>query len=192
VTGRGAEGAEPKATPQIVSTASDVESLTPVPVEPAAANVAGRAMTPVSWAQAVAVAERALTDAEAKRSALAEREVIEILAERDDAEEWADRLARAIAAATGVDIGEHSNLNNPWGRALEAVGRFGPCHEHAVTAEAVEALLAFWRYWHHECGHYDVPGDGHGLVTGIDAKDSLALDRLGEAVEAALGEAGHG
>jgi hypothetical protein len=61
-----------------------------------------------------------------------------------------------------------------------------------VSAEAVEALLAFWSYWHHECGHFDVPGEGHGLVTGIDAKDSLALDRLGTAVEAALGEADRG
>ena len=43
-----------------------------------------------------------------------------LIAERDTAQEWADELADLIAAITGVDIGEHSNLNNPGERAAEA------------------------------------------------------------------------
>ncbi|MBH9455418.1 hypothetical protein I5L34_02660 [Pseudomonas aeruginosa] len=38
--------------------------------------------------------------------------------ERDNAEHWADQLAKAIAERFGVDIGEHSNLNCPWNEAL--------------------------------------------------------------------------
>ena len=43
-----------------------------------------------------------------------ERELCE---ERDHAEEWADRLALAIAVHLDEDPGEHSNLNNPWANA---------------------------------------------------------------------------
>ncbi|MHC9118281.1 hypothetical protein ACYTSF_28755 [Pseudomonas aeruginosa] len=38
--------------------------------------------------------------------------------QRDNAEHWADQLAKAIAERFGVDIGEHSNLNCPWNEAL--------------------------------------------------------------------------
>lgn len=43
---------------------------------------------------------------------------IETIKQRDHAEHWADELAKAIAEQLGVDIGEHSNLNNPWNEAL--------------------------------------------------------------------------
>lgn len=43
------------------------------------------------------------------------------LRERDDYHDWADRLAGAIAAHLGVEIGDHSNLNNPWQQAIEAI-----------------------------------------------------------------------
>ncbi len=41
----------------------------------------------------------------------------QMLAERDDAQEWADELASRLAAIVGADIGDHSNLNNPWEEA---------------------------------------------------------------------------
>ena len=44
-----------------------------------------------------------------------------LLCERDDADGWAGRLADAIAAHMREDIGEHSNLNNPWANALELI-----------------------------------------------------------------------
>lgn len=43
------------------------------------------------------------------------------LEERDNAEDWAEQLANDISAVTGIDIGEHSNMNNPWANALEAL-----------------------------------------------------------------------
>lgn len=43
-----------------------------------------------------------------------------LISERDTAQEWADELAELIATITGVDIGEYTNLNNPWERAAEA------------------------------------------------------------------------
>lgn len=48
-------------------------------------------------------------------------EVQEAINQRDDAQDWADRLAEAIAAHFGEDIGEHSSLNNPWQNALESI-----------------------------------------------------------------------
>ncbi len=43
------------------------------------------------------------------------------LRERDGYQDWADKLAAAIAAHTGVDIGEHSSVNCPWLNALDAI-----------------------------------------------------------------------
>ena len=43
------------------------------------------------------------------------------LSDRDRYHDIADKLANAIAAHLGIDIGEHSNLNCPWLVALEAL-----------------------------------------------------------------------
>ncbi len=43
------------------------------------------------------------------------------LKERDNYCWWADQLADAIAKHFNAEIGEHSNVNNPWKRALEAI-----------------------------------------------------------------------
>lgn len=55
------------------------------------------------------------------RSDLAREEAAHALTieQRDNAEEWADRLA--YAAAPESEIGEHSNLNNPWANALKLI-----------------------------------------------------------------------
>lgn len=50
-----------------------------------------------------------------------ERAVLEEIDARDKAQEWADRLAYAIAAYFGVEVGEHSNAENPWLNALRLV-----------------------------------------------------------------------
>lgn len=42
------------------------------------------------------------------------------IADRDEAQEWADELSDLIATLTGAEIGEHSNLNNPWEQAAAA------------------------------------------------------------------------
>lgn len=58
----------------------------------------------------------------------------EEISTRDQYHEWADRLAAEIARYFGVDIGEHSNANNPWEQAYEAV----PAAPSAPSAPAVE------------------------------------------------------
>ncbi|MFU4471099.1 hypothetical protein ACM72L_28920 [Pseudomonas aeruginosa] len=58
----------------------------------------------------VAELERKLRDEENAHTTTIEQ--------RDNAEHWADQLAKAIAERFGVDIGEHSNLNCPWNEAL--------------------------------------------------------------------------
>lgn len=65
---------------------------------------------------------RLLADAERAEAALDEE-----IANRDNAQEWADRLAYAIAPVE--EIGEHTSHNNPWENAL------------AYTAPAPEAML---------------------------------------------------
>lgn len=42
-----------------------------------------------------------------------------IIAERDDNCDAADVLAHKLAQVLGVDIGEHSNLNDPWQNAID-------------------------------------------------------------------------
>jgi len=64
-----------------------------------------------------------------------EREMWELASERDDATEWADKLAHAIAERLGVDIGELSNASNPWQKALdycEMPAREIDPHEHMI------------------------------------------------------------
>lgn len=58
----------------------------------------------------------------ALRALLAEavRDQDQILNERDHAEGMADKLAAAVAALLGVEIGEHSSANCPWTEALKA------------------------------------------------------------------------
>lgn len=41
--------------------------------------------------------------------------------DRDAYHDWADKLAEAIAAYFGGDIGEHSNMNLPWSEALDLI-----------------------------------------------------------------------
>ena len=48
----------------------------------------------------------------------------ETLKDRDAYHQFADDLAAQIAAITGVDIGEHSSVNNPWQEAMFAADDF--------------------------------------------------------------------
>lgn len=67
---------------------------------------------------------RASRDVEAAnleaRLAEAERDMDQLIGERDHAQDMADKLADALATLLGVEIGEHSNMNCPWEQALEA------------------------------------------------------------------------
>jgi hypothetical protein len=48
-----------------------------------------------------------------------EADIIEnqLIDERDKAEYWADTLAEDIALMADMDVGEHSNINDPWSNA---------------------------------------------------------------------------
>lgn len=73
---------------------------------------------------------RSLTALTQDGGELEEKAFIQTLEERDNAEDWADRLANGIARHWDIDIGEHSNLNNPWLEAAE--------HIEAQTAQPTE------------------------------------------------------
>ncbi|MBN9133835.1 MAG: hypothetical protein J0H48_10785 [Nitrosospira multiformis] len=64
-----------------------------------------------------------------------EPEMWQLASERDDATEWANKLAHAIAERLGIDIGELSNASNPWQKALDycemPVQEIDP-HEHRI------------------------------------------------------------
>lgn len=63
-----------------------------------------------------------------KRKAELEQELLVVkkhlqdeLEQRDLYHEWADKLAYEIARYFQIDIGEHSNINNPWLEAFELI-----------------------------------------------------------------------
>ena len=50
-----------------------------------------------------------------------EQDVIEEIENRDNREDWIDKLSNEIARYFDVDIGEHSSANNPWLEVFEAI-----------------------------------------------------------------------
>lgn len=70
------------------------------------------------WSTRAVLAVLAAQDAEEERASL------QTIDERDKAQDMADRLAEAIAQITGVEMGEHSNVNDPWQNALQAATEY--------------------------------------------------------------------
>lgn len=71
---------------------------------------------------------------------------------RDEAQEVADDLTDGIAALLGVNFGEHSNMNDPWQNAVDALraeatiaGLRAERGAYADRTEALERLLACYR-----------------------------------------------
>ncbi len=62
-----------------------------------------------------------------------ERELGEVINERDHYQDMADKLADAIATHFGIEIGEHSNVNDPWRNALELL------ESSSIAAHATDA-----------------------------------------------------
>ncbi|KXD22392.1 hypothetical protein AW902_19560 [Pseudomonas aeruginosa] len=83
----------------------------------------------------VAELERKLRDEENAHTTTIEQ--------RDNAEHWADQLAKAIAERFGVDIGEHSNLNCPWNEALVWMQQPPAQAQHSVPEEFIGRLSEF-------------------------------------------------
>ncbi|MFU4909473.1 hypothetical protein ACM7ZU_18180 [Pseudomonas aeruginosa] len=83
----------------------------------------------------VAELERKLRDEENAHTTTIEQ--------RDNAEHWADQLAKAIAERFGVDIGEHSNLNCPWNEALVWMQQPPAQAQHSVPEGFIGRLSEF-------------------------------------------------
>lgn len=89
----------------------------------------GSAIRIAAFAAADTITDLLAHIAALKAQVAAEEKVVEqVIDERDQAQEWADKLAHAIG---GDAIGEHSNMNNPWQNALDI----------AEAAEAEAAAL---------------------------------------------------
>lgn len=56
-----------------------------------------------------------------RRTTSDESAILDLIGERDERELRLDDLATAIGEMVGVDMGEHSNDNDPWSNALQAV-----------------------------------------------------------------------
>ncbi|WP_312903574.1 hypothetical protein [Stutzerimonas nitrititolerans] len=78
------------------------------------------------WLQVATLAEPA--------PAQDDREIAELIDQRDNAEDWANKLSAAIASHTGAYIGEHSNMNCPWANALEAIENTRPAQTEQQPA----------------------------------------------------------
>lgn len=73
--------------------------------------------TPESRAEIIDKVRSWLHQHDEARDKQHEIELTQVIEERDTAEEWADKLAYA---KLGIEqVGEHSNMNNPWTEALE-------------------------------------------------------------------------
>lgn len=98
-----------------------------------------------------------------------ERSELELIDERDRAEEWANRLAYAIG---GEAIGEHSSANNPWQNALEEAGNLKAENERlrGVADELAKALHAVNNHLHTTFPPYPTGQSPHDKVRAALAK----------------------
>lgn len=92
--------------------------------------------------------------------------------QRDNAEYWADQLAKAIAERFGVDIGEHSNLNCPWNEALVWMQQPTAQAQHSVPGKYDDVLLPFLKSMEHELHANAGKGDRPGWLQ-MDRKAAL-------------------
>lgn len=69
-----------------------------------------------------------------------DKQLEEVMTERDEYHDVADKLADAIADHLLVEIGEHSSSNCPWMRALDAIQNAAPQASEAVRNEALYLL----------------------------------------------------
>lgn len=62
--------------------------------------------------------------------------ILQLIAERLDATMAADQLAAAVARLAGVDIGEHTDDNDPWRNALDAADRLNGRAQAAAVVQS--------------------------------------------------------
>ena len=93
-----------------------------------------------------------------------DKQLEEVMTERDEYHDMADKLANAIADHLLVEIGEHSSSNCPWMRALDAIQDAAPQASEAAHKEAAAMAGSF------------------GAPDMADALDPVAESRASEAV----------
>lgn len=119
-----------------------------------------------------------------------EKECGALIDERDQAVDWADKLAGAIGDYFGIDVGEHSNGNCPWQTAFEnmPIPRPARSDQEIVdeTNELASAIATAHNYEHEEgfkfylSDHprakwfWKVACDGQVALTQTDPEDALA------------------
>lgn len=141
-----------------------------------------------------------------------EAEDLQVIAERDDYHEWADRLAEAITEHLGVDIGEHSNANLPWQAALIALTDAKPADPSVLSLPQVppgtvgliggktgERFSKHDGWWEHEPFHALEPRrlgallDDEGSVTVVKREPRTwpLIDGAPDGVQAVKGASGN-
>lgn len=75
-----------------------------------------------------------------ERIAELNKDVLEEIENRDNREEWLDKLSDEISRYLGVDIGEHSSANNPWREALDSIPE-GTLNKFAIEKKIEGATL---------------------------------------------------
>lgn len=119
-----------------------------------------------------------------------EKECGALIDERDNAVDWADKLAGAIGDYLGVDVGEHSNCSCPWQTAFDSipVPRPGRSDQDIVdeTNELASAIAHAHNYAHEDGFKFylsdnprakwfwKVACDGQEALTQTNAEDALA------------------
>ncbi|MFF4600583.1 hypothetical protein [Amycolatopsis sp. NPDC001319] len=105
-----------------------------------------------------------------------ERVVMEEIDRRDEAEEWADKLAAALAPSDV--LGEHSSTNNPWSNALDyAAGRAVPHGEPESYRDRIAREFGESDAFDddHEALNERNPVDEEGSPSAIAAEELAAL-----------------
>jgi hypothetical protein len=135
----------------------------------------------------------------------ADKQINELIDERDRLHATADQLANAIAEHLDVDIGEHSSANCPWAQALNALNALDAAPQVAAAPagwrDGVEAVAKLLRkkaddyaemFGHDDMGSLSF-GCGHGGEAKSDHHEHLL--ELEEEVRAMAGDctraAGH-
>lgn len=118
-----------------------------------------------------------------------DKQLEEVMTERDEYHDMADKLADAIADHLLVEIGEHSSSNCPWMRALEAIESAAP--QASPAADGRDAKDAARYRWlrslesfreHDDWTIYDGGGSaarGEALDAAIDATIAAQQDEGG-------------
>lgn len=99
------------------------------------------------------------------------------LRDRDNNQEWADKLAGAIAGHFGVDIGEHSNVNCPWHEALEAIESAPPAFQPEGEAQQATLLRAAHRATIEEVAQVLESAAAHNRIKGRTVLERQQQDR---------------